>query len=507
MPINFIPNDPSAVASAPKIRKQAKRPNRPASRAGFRFSHPAPEGTFAPGTPEFLFWQCREAALAALDAWESVAGTLSAWQGNRKKLALRQDDGRDLNAYYDRASFAFFHLPIGTKTFFSGESTDVVAHEIGHGLLDAIRPDLWNAAFLETGAFHEAFGDCIAILTALDDRETRVKLLGATTTLKKKNFVESTIEHLAAGIRQLEPGHNAAEPRHAHNTFTFQIPETLPMDGGPGELVNEVHSFAMVFTGCFYDLFAAIFASQGTKSEASLLASARKAGALLVAGASTAVITPRFFQAVGRAMILADDQANGGAHRQMIRSAFERHNIMLGASALLGATSVLAGGAPKSKRGTLAASTRRDLAARLGLPAGSRVSIDGLELSGQRFSRVVHTQNVPLGKVNRRLKGVSIAAAVPVIVGDSGGRAAVMGEIPEPVSTEREVHAFAESLLKHGQIEFTTGTPAAAAKGAAGRPAASAKVTRRVSRATHRVVTSGGRKVLVRVRFNCGCRR
>lgn len=510
MPINFIPNDPSAPASAPTLRAQAKRPNRPSGRAGFTFSNPAPEGKFAPGTPEFLFWQCREGALAALEAWESVAGKLTAWQGKRKKLSLLQDAGLQLNAFYDRSSFAFFHKPAGGTTFFSGASTDVVAHEIGHGLLDALRPDLWDAAFLETGAFHEAFGDCMAILTALHDRDSRVKLLALTTSLRKKNFVESTAENLSAGIGRMFPTHNAAEPRRAFNTFKFQIPETLPLDGGPGELINEVHSFGMVFTGCFYDLIAEIFAAQTTHTEASLLASARTAGSLLVAGASTAVVTPRFFQAVGRAMMLADDQANGGENRQRIREAFERHDIKLGANALLGATSVLAGGAPRSKRKALSTSTRRDLAARLGLPSGAKFSQGSLELGGQQFSQVVHTQRVPLGSVDKRLKGVSVPAAVPVIVGHSGGHAAVMGEMPESMTTEREVQAFAESLLRHGQIEFLSAksAKAAAAKGfAAGAGAPNPDAVKPVAWETHRVVSGAKNKTLMRVRFNCGCGR
>jgi hypothetical protein len=32
------------------------------------------------------------------------------------------------------------------------------------------------------------------------------------------------------------------------------LPTTLPADGGPGLLINESHSFARVFTGCFWDL-------------------------------------------------------------------------------------------------------------------------------------------------------------------------------------------------------------------------------------------------------------
>ena len=87
------------------------------------------------------------------------------------------------------------------------------------------------------------------ILTALGDTETRQKLLAVTTDLRKCNFVEGTAENLSNGIRQIQPTHNAAEPRHAFNTFQFQIPSSLPDDGGPGELIDEVHSFGMVFTG------------------------------------------------------------------------------------------------------------------------------------------------------------------------------------------------------------------------------------------------------------------
>ena len=57
MPINFIPNDPSAPSSAPAIRVQAKHADRPAGRASFSLPNSIPENTFAPGTPEFLFWQ------------------------------------------------------------------------------------------------------------------------------------------------------------------------------------------------------------------------------------------------------------------------------------------------------------------------------------------------------------------------------------------------------------------------------------------------------------------
>jgi hypothetical protein len=119
-------------------------------------------------------------------------------------------------------------------------------------------------------------------------------------------------------------------------------------------------------------------------------------------------------------------------------------------------------------------------------------------LGGQRFVRAVHTQQVALGSLDNRLKGVTVAAEVPVMVGHSGARAAVVGNLPEPVSTEREVHSFVESLLTHGQIEFAGGNNRAKSAMAMG---ASAK--KPVSRETHRVKTVGGKKVLERIRFHC----
>lgn len=490
MPINFIPNDPSAASTAPGLRVQARHANRPSTRADFALSSTSTEGVAAPGTQRFLFWQCREAAMIALDAWEAVAGNLTRWQGNRRVLALRQDAGVDLNAYYDRSSFSFFHQAISGTTYFSGASTDVVAHEVGHGLLDATRPELWDAVYLETGAFHEAFGDCMAVLTGLNDRDSRLKLLAATATLTKRNFVETTAENLSEAIRRLAPNHNAAEPRHAFNTLKFQLPETLPTTGGPGELINEVHSFGMLFSGCFYDLIALLFAAQATKTEATLLTSARTAGALLIAGARTALVTPRFFQSVGRAMTLADEDRNGGRNRDAIRTAFQQHDILLGSNALLAPAAVLEGSAPGAGRtAALKPSTRRDLARRLRAAPRDRLTLSHADIGGRRVACVLHQRRISLASIHRRLRGVSAIATVPVLIGDSGGRAAVLGELPEPTATEREVHAFVESLLDNGQVQVDA-------------TAIGSGVDGPVARVTHRVRSVGGQKTLRRVRFH-----
>src|SRR5262249_30524837 len=77
------------------------------------------------------------------------------------------DFGVDLNAFYDREGLKFFHGSGAGRTVFSGESPDIVCHELGHALLDSFKPQLFDAASIEVAAFHESFGDMSAILSAL----------------------------------------------------------------------------------------------------------------------------------------------------------------------------------------------------------------------------------------------------------------------------------------------------------------------------------------------------
>ncbi|HMA41093.1 MAG TPA: hypothetical protein VKP10_13555, partial [Gemmatimonadales bacterium] len=187
MPINFIPNDPRA-SGGPPMRRKTPRAERASTVAGFNYvahGSPAPHPL---GDPQFLFWQSREAALAAVAAYEGLEGKkVARWarSTNRRKLDLQPNAGTDLNAYYDGQSLSFFEYTTGTKTTWSGASTDVVAHETGHALLDQVRPDLWDSSYTETNAFHEAFGDCMAILTGFEDPATRLLL---RTKLRRQNF-------------------------------------------------------------------------------------------------------------------------------------------------------------------------------------------------------------------------------------------------------------------------------------------------------------------------------
>ena len=96
----------------------------------------------------------------------------TSWEiGNTLPVDL--DSGVDLNAFYTRGDgedspgLHFFHDTVKGRVFFSGESPDVACHEMGHAVLDAIRPQLFDAQTIEAAAFHESMGDMSAMLSAL----------------------------------------------------------------------------------------------------------------------------------------------------------------------------------------------------------------------------------------------------------------------------------------------------------------------------------------------------
>src|SRR4051812_7609238 len=513
MPINFTPNDPLAEAFV-AMRVVTPRRNRSARAAGFTFVGSTAEGVFAPGTPQHLFWQCREAALLAVEVRESLNCPLTRWStlaDNPKKLVLVHDGGDQLNAFYDRESLAFFHHSTAGHGTFSGASTDVVSHESGHAFLDAIRPNLFLTASTEDGAFHEAFGDCMAMLVALSDDDVRKALLVQSPDLSSPNFVERVMEDLADGARrQFGRTHPGSKPRSALNTFMFSLPTTLPTSGGPDVLTSEVHSFGRVFSGCFYDLIRNIFNAGTANNSQALLTASRTAGKMLIEAAKNAPASPRFFQSIGRAMVLNDDQA-GGDHREAIGAAFAAHGVFLGSSAVLMPKSALAGKAPavraRSKTGMLAPDTLRDIRRRIDAPTRARLAVTPIRLGSVAFVEAVHEREIDLGSLAKELKGVVAIAPESVIVGESGGAAAAFSSLPDPSTTEDEVLKFVETLLAHDRIEMDAKTRPVRSRSTGRRKRAVADASERTELTTHVVKTIGGKKMLTRIRFLCGCFR
>ena len=497
MAIRFVPNDPMSVDVLPP-REQPPRPDPGEPAVGFSYTAPVPEAVYQLDSVEFRFWQCREAALATLEAWAALRPPPPAWHNGQRVLPLQHDAGRGLNAHYDRTAVAFLGWETAARKTFPAASTDAVAHEVGHALLDAVRPELWESVYTETAAFHEAFADCMALLVSLFDLPSRLALLQGGGQLRVTNFLEGLAEDVAEGVR-LENGANDPQslPRRALNALQWEIPVNLPPAGPPAALTAEAHSFSRVFTGCFYDTVCNIFASQANQDEQGLLTAATTAGRLLITGAMAAPESARFFQAVGRAMILDDEIASGGAHHAAIRDGFAGHNIAIGSTVMLAPTSRLDGSAPTvdAAAGTAAlpAAARRDLLERIGARRG-RLNVTGRQIGTQAITMAVHQRGVSLGKLTPRLKGVVTQAAESILVGSSASHPVVLGHLPDARTTLDEVHHFVGTLLEHGAIGFKTAKRAAARKAA----------PESQSLPTHTLQTRGGKTVLKRIRFSCG---
>src|SRR5262249_3272646 len=137
-------------------------------------------------------------------------------------------------------------------------------------------------------------------------------------------------------------------------------------------LINEAHSFGQVISGCFYDTIVNLFRAGNGTTEARLLAAAQTAGRLLARAITTAPVGARFFREIGRAMVKADEQENGGANRDAVKAAFEGHNLPLGTGAMLAPVAALAGEAPEIKAAavSLGAKAKKDLLTRIGSVGG-----------------------------------------------------------------------------------------------------------------------------------------
>jgi len=273
-----------------------------------------------------------------IDLMEKSLGHKIDWAFRADKLGIVADAGEDLNAYYSRddAGLRFFHAddPKTGKTVFSADSGEVVAHEAGHAILDGLRPGYFSTWSPDPAAFHEAFGDVVAMLVTLQDDGAVAALAKQTGgDLSKPNFLADTGEELGAAINH-SVGRNVTGGdyvRTARNNFVWKDPSTLPDTGGPNELGSEAHSFARLWTGAFNDVLKGL-------TDANLAAGMSPEQALRAAGDESLKMYGNLFKTAPRgdftfrdmaqAMIRADQQHNNGKNAALLTSVFQKRRIL-----------------------------------------------------------------------------------------------------------------------------------------------------------------------------------
>lgn len=258
-PIEFYMND----RTTPTLVKQVTPPVAPAkpriSVRGYA------GGGHARGTTEALaatcyVTLCNTLAYVASQADKPIEG----WPST-SVLNVLPNAGKQLNAFYDRKSLQFFGLthPAIGGTVTTAESTDIIAHELGHAVLDCYRPEMFNVPFVEVDSFHEAFADLTAMLHLLTYDEVIDHVLTETGgDLRKSNVVSRLAEEVGGAIAKLAGDRDPSCLRDAVNGFNYVSPSTLPKDAPQNQLAAECHSFGRIFLGAFYDVFVMVYEDQ-----------------------------------------------------------------------------------------------------------------------------------------------------------------------------------------------------------------------------------------------------
>ena len=273
-----------------------------------------------------------------LEMFENAMGQKVPWRSSREQIYVNPDKGEMLNAYYSRSdcSVNFFHSldPVSKEMVYSGHSGEAVSHEVGHAMLDGIRPNYLNAWSPDPLGFHESFADCMGMFMATQNDETcEIAARETGGDMKKENCIARTAEELGTAINTAtgknKTGGNYI--RNAINNWKWVDPKTLPENPGSDKLGTEMHNWSRVFTGAVYDTFAAIVhnkISEGMEPAAAIKAGGAEMIELygnLMKEAPSGDFT---YKQMANCMLKADAKYMGGRNQEFIRDAFTERRIL-----------------------------------------------------------------------------------------------------------------------------------------------------------------------------------
>ncbi|MBT9584958.1 hypothetical protein IV102_16565 [bacterium] len=303
---------------------------------------PNSEGQFVfPQTePGFHRANAFASVVKTLADFEKAYGQPVQWATGNQRLSLSADGGEMLNAYYSRrdGGLFFFHStdPVNGKVVYGADSGEVSSHECGHAILDAVRPKYMGSWSPDPGAFHESFGDVIALFRSLQEPAVVDKVLAQTAgDLSKPNMAAALGEEMGIIINHTS-GKNSTGgdyTRNALNDFVWQDPSTLPKNAPPDQLSREPHSFSRVWTGAVYDILEALVKDRLAQPNPPDIKTALRESAVegmelygrLMRKAPKAGFA---FRQMANAFVQSDLELNGGRRAGMIREALEGRQLL-----------------------------------------------------------------------------------------------------------------------------------------------------------------------------------
>lgn len=234
---------------------------------------------------------------------------LQGWSAT-KLLQVMPAAGADMNAYYDRRSLRFFYYNHRGRNVYFGDSADIVAHELGHAILDAMRPDFWSVQALEIWSFHEAFSDIIAVFNLLNyDAAVDAVLEETGGDLRRSNHASRLAEEVGRLIRDVtgDPSYMGKALRDpAVERFHYVAPSTLPKEARNDRLAAECHSFGRVFSAAWYEALVRVYEHEvrsGKSSHEALKAARDACFSIVLAGAEASPRVNNYYEAAARCMV------------------------------------------------------------------------------------------------------------------------------------------------------------------------------------------------------------
>lgn len=266
-------------------------------------------GGYHPYTVEGRAAQVHVVLSNTLDGINAATGELPCnWYATDKLLVVPMA-GRKLHAYYDRKSLAFFYAKdlVLRKDVYACDSHDIVAHELGHAILDSYRPDLWNIASIEVAAYHDAFADTISFLAGIFNDEALLYILDQT----RGDLYQDNVGCCLAGQFGLAICHDYQEGgptylRNINNTFKYSNPMVLPDHGSDDDIVANPFSFSRIMSGAYYDIFVMIYTSERGRGIDAIEAMQNARTILcrfLFKSIHRTILHTRFFQSAAYAML------------------------------------------------------------------------------------------------------------------------------------------------------------------------------------------------------------
>jgi hypothetical protein len=216
---------------------------------------------------------------ATLAFFEQRLGRRVRWACDAEQLVLIPWGGDGRNAFYERDSGSIRFLSYTAadeRRILLALSRDIVSHEAGHAIVDAVAPDLYDATDPDSLTIHEALGDLTALLQTLLDETV---LFSAYALFDGDVDPFEALGRLAEELgTDLRRGEGAAALRNASSDAAFI---SAPSHRSIVDRLDP-HQASTVVVGALFDALRERSTKAGSDFESSVATAARELARIVV---------------------------------------------------------------------------------------------------------------------------------------------------------------------------------------------------------------------------------